>query len=570
MEEKVYDASLFRVCEQCGCCSSACPLTGKDGFNIRRIIRHLELDLAEEVTRSHLPWFCTTCGRCEDACPNGIKILDLVRYVRSRSPAIPESAPCVEACPVHIDIPEYVRLIAEGKRDEAYGVIRQKVPFPAILGRVCTRFCEEKCRRKEVNGAVSICALKRYAADCRDRTGEQVRTAAPGTGKKVAVVGAGPAGLTAAFYLRQKGHEVTLFEEREEAGGMMRFSIPAYRLPPDVLRREIQDVLDAGIELRTGKRLGRDFDLASLKNDYAAVFVSTGAQLSRRISLLGADLDGVLWGLDFLFAVKENRVTTVKNKVVVIGGGNVAIDVALTALRLGAERVVLACLETFEKMPANRWEIDQAVEEGITIMTSWGPERVIGTGSVSAVELVRCTSAFDEEGKFNPIYDTDTKTTIDTSQVILAVGQASDLSFNSRETEPIPVEAGLLAADPDTQATGIEGVFAGGDVAKAPGTIIEAIAAGRKAASAIDIYLGGNGVLSGSAVERVGRIISERREKGFADRKRIEPIRIPVEERKETFHEVEATFEEAEAVREGSRCFGCDLEIERCRQRRLL
>ena len=571
--EQIYDASLFRVCEQCGSCSSACPLTGKDGFNIRRVIRHLELDLGDEIADSPLPWSCTTCGRCEEACPNGIKVLDLLRHLRRLSPArwAPEAAACILACPAHIDIPEYLRLIAEGKPEEAYAVIRERVPFAAVLGRVCTRFCEEKCRRNEVNGPVAICALKRYAADNEDGTArEKLHSVTPSTEKKVAVVGGGPAGLTAAFYLAKKGHRVTLYEERQEAGGMLWFSIPAYRLPEEVLRKEIQDVLDVGVELHTGEKLGRDFDLTGLREQgYQAIFIAVGSTHSRKISLEGSDLNGVAWGIDFLSAVKEQTITAVKDRVVVIGGGNVAIDVALSALRLGAKNVTLACLEKFEEMPAHHWEIDQALEEGVIVLESWGPSRVIGNGSVTGIELIRCTEAFDKEGKFNPIYDPDTKTSLEAEQVILAIGQAADLSFNSAEKEPLKVERGMLAVELETQATNIEGVFAGGDVAKAPGTVIEAISAGRKAASSIDRHLGGNGNIDQTLAKRTDRAISERREKGFADRKRVEPAKIPVNQRRGTFLEVEMTFDNEQAASEAGRCFGCDLEIEHCRHKKL-
>jgi len=255
LAKNVYDVSMFRVCEQCGCCSSACPLTGKNGFNIRRIIRHLELDLADEVADSPLPWSCTTCGRCEDACPNGIKILDLIRFLRQSSPEkwVPEGPPCILACPAHINIPEYLRLIAQGKIDEAYALIREKVPFPGILGRVCTRPCEDKCKRGEVNNPVSICVLKRYVADNEKVSQEKFLQVPKDTGHKIAIIGAGPSGLTAAFYIRKKGHQVIIFEEKSEPGGMMYSAIPAYRLPQEVVKKEIQQVLDIGIELKTGK-----------------------------------------------------------------------------------------------------------------------------------------------------------------------------------------------------------------------------------------------------------------------------------------------------------------------------
>ena len=372
--EKFSNVDMFRACEQCGCCSSACPITGVNGFNVRQIIRHIELDLINEIADTPFPWSCTTCGRCEEVCPNGIAILDIIRPLRSMSPGdlLPDWPPCTRACPAGIDVPGYLRLIAEGKPDEACALILEKVPFPGILGRVCMHPCEDACRRLEVfNEPVSICALKRYAADKTGNVFERASNVKEKTGNKVAIIGAGPAGLTAAFYLRKKGHDVTVFEGRSKPGGMMRYGIPFYRLPEDVLEREINQVLSVGIELETGKKLGRDFDLSTLKADgYEAVFIATGLQLSRKIDLEGAQSDDIFWGIDFLAEISEGKEIALKDTVLVVGGGNVAVDVALTALRIGAGNVTMACLESREEMPANPWEIEMALEEGIRLMTS--------------------------------------------------------------------------------------------------------------------------------------------------------------------------------------------------------
>jgi len=298
-EKFVDDVNMFRACEQCGLCSSACPLTGVDGFNIRRILRHVELGLIDEIANSPFPWSCTTCGRCEGVCPNGIGILDIIRPLRSLSPPefVPVGPPCIDACPARIDIPGYTRLIAEGKVNEAYALIREKVPFPGILGRVCTHPCEDVCRRGDVfNQPIAICALKRYVADNAGNIGERISEVAKDTGHRVAIIGAGPAGLTAAFYLRKKGHQVTVFEERPEPGGMMRFGIPDYRLPREVVDKEIKQILELGVELQTEKKLGRDFSLSQLEADgYEAVFLAVGAQLSKKIDLEGTSLDDVFW-----------------------------------------------------------------------------------------------------------------------------------------------------------------------------------------------------------------------------------------------------------------------------------
>ena len=343
--EKFNDIEMFRYCEQCGRCSSACPITGINGFNIRRLIRHVELDLIDEIAGSPMPWFCAACGRCEDACPNGIKILDITRSLRSVGPEelVPEKPLCVNACPAGIDIPGYLRSIAQGKMDDACKLIVEKAPFPGILGRVCTHPCETACKRGEVNQPIAICAAKRYAADkAGDLTGWMSQTA-PGSGHKVAVIGAGPAGLTAAFYLQKKGHRVTVYEARPKPGGMLRYGIPYYRLPEEILDKEIDQILSTGIEFKPNRKLGVDYEIEQLKNDgFEAVFIAVGAQLSRKIELEGSDLPEVYWGVEFLAAVAQGENVPVKDRVVVIGGGNVAVDVALTAIRLGAKNVKVA------------------------------------------------------------------------------------------------------------------------------------------------------------------------------------------------------------------------------------
>ena len=571
--ERFNDIEMFRYCEQCGRCSSACPITGINAFNIRRLVRHVELDLIDDIAGSAMPWFCAACGRCEDACPNGIKILDITRTLRAIGPEkqIPAKPQCTEACPAGIDVPGYLRFIAEDKPDEACKLIIEKAPFPGILGRVCTHPCETACKRGEVGDSISICAAKRYAADRAGDFADWMSTAAPDTGHRVAIIGAGPAGLSAAFYLRKKGHQVTVFEAREKPGGMMRYGIPAYRLPVDTLDKEIGAVMSPGIDLRTGQKLGVDYEIEQLRQEgFEAVFVAVGAQLSKRIELEGSDLDDVHWGVEFLADVSEDKAIAVKDRVVVIGGGNVAVDVALTAQRLGAKAVTLACLESREEMPANPWEIEQARQEGVEMLYSWGPEKIsVNDGKVAGIELVRCTSVFDDEGNFCPYFD-DTKKSIAADQVILAIGQASETAFCQDfcfldDQRSLPVNSGLIAIDPSTQETEMKGVFAGGDAANGPATVIEAIAAGRRAAISIDIYLGGDGTIE------LGMLDAEcgngqpdydgKREAGFAELKRVEVPSLPLSERHAGFSEVELCYTDEQIKAETHRCLQCDLEI---------
>jgi NADPH-dependent glutamate synthase beta subunit-like oxidoreductase len=454
--------------------------------------------------------------------------------------------------------------------DAACKLIIEKAPFPGILGRVCTHPCETACKRGEINDSISICAAKRYAADKANDYSDWMSQVPSASGRKVAVIGAGPAGLSAAFYLRKKGHQVTVLEARSKPGGMMRYGIPFYRLPEDVLDKEIDLVLSTGIELKTNRKLGVDYEIEQLKNDgFDAVFIAVGAQLSRRIELDGADLPDVQWGVEFLASVADGSDVAVKDKVAVIGGGNVAVDVALTAIRLGAKKVALACLESLEEMPANPWEIEQAREEGVEILDSWGPDKIIDNdGKVAGLELVRCTSVFDDEGNFCPFFD-DTKKTIEADQVILAIGQASETAFCQDfcfldDQRSLPVDRGLIAIDGDTQQTDMQGVFAGGDAANGPATVIEAIAAGRRAAISIDKYLGGDGTIEfgmQNSKSGNGQPYDGGREFGFAELKRVEVPSLPLSERTGGFDEVELCFSGEQAIEETQRCLQCDLEI---------
>jgi len=579
--ERFNDIEMFRYCEQCGRCSSACPITGINAFNIRRLVRHVELDLIDDIAGSSMPWFCAACGRCEDACPNGIKILDITRTLRAIGPAkqMPAKPQCTDACPAGIDVPGYLRFIAEDKPDDACKLIIEKAPFPGILGRVCTHPCETACKRGEVGDSISICAVKRYAADKAGDFSEWMSSTAADTGHRVAIIGAGPAGLSAAFYLRKKGHQVTVFEAREKPGGMMRYGIPAYRLPEDTLDKEIEAVMSPGIDLRTGQKLGVDYEIEQLRQEgFEAVFVAVGAQLSKRIELEGSELDDVDWGVEFLAAVSAGKEIAVKDRVVVIGGGNVAVDVALTALRLGAKEVKLACLESREEMPANPWEIEQAQQEGVEMLYSWGPEKISeNDGKVAGIELVRCTSVFDDEGNFCPYFD-DTKKSVAADQVILAIGQASETAFCQDfcfldDQRSLPVNRGLITIEKSTQETEMKGVFAGGDAANGPATVIEAIAAGRRAAISIDIYLGGDGTIDlgmrNAACDELSRVecgngqpdYDGKREAGFAELKRVEVPSLPLSERHAGFSEVELCYTDEQIKAETHRCLQCDLEI---------
>ena len=547
----------YNLCIGCTRCVRVCrELRGIEalGFVYDQNGRACVGSLAETLVESG----CKFCTSCVEVCPTGA----LVDKAVEAGTKADDIVPCKAACPVHIDVPSYLRMIAQGKADEANAVIREKVPFPGVLGRVCIHPCEDVCRRGEINESISICALKRYAADGDKGLWKKVNKVRAGSGKKVAVVGAGPGGLTAAFYLRKLGHAVTIFDSSPQPGGMMRYGIPQYRLPREILDREIKDILDLGIEFRACQILGQDFSLDQLKNSgYDAVFLSVGAQLSQRIPLKGCNAPDILWGVEFLRRVAEGEDVKLKDRVVVIGGGNVAVDVAMTARRCGATDVKIACLECEVEMLASPWELEEAKAEGIEIMPSWGPDRIINKGGkVNGMDLVECTGVFNENGDFCPEFS-DTKECIQVDQVIMAVGQATDLSFLESDGQ-IKADRGVIIVDEETLETNMPGVYAGGDVVKMSGAIIHAIAAGWQAAVSIDQALGGPCEIDetlfplGNPDPYVGR------DEGFAAWMREKVPKQEVETRVKNFNEVVTCYSDKQAIREAKRCLQCDLRLQ--------
>jgi len=560
LAEKFRDAAVIAACEQCGCCSSACPLTGKNDFNIRRIIRHVQLDFVNEMADSPLPWFCTTCGRCEEACPYSVEILAGIRALRQLSPSerVPEWPPCTLACPAGVDVPGYLRLIAQGKVDDAYALILEKVPFPGVLGRVCTHPCEDACRREAVNMPIAICALKRYVADNASGSWREALRVKDDTGHKVAIIGAGPAGLTAAFHLRRKGHQVTVFEALPEPGGMIRFGIPDYRLPKDILRAEIKEIEDIGVEIRTNTKV--DSIERLFEEGYNAVFLAIGAHQGLRIGVEGEDSPRVIEGITFLREVSLGKGAELGDRVAVIGGGNAAIDSARTALRLGAKEVTIIYRRTRAEMPASPEEIDEALAEGVQIHFLAAPSRIISHDGRVELECIRMElGAMDDSGRRRPEPIKGSEFTMSFDTIITAIGQRPEIPH---QFDLATGQGNVIQADPDTLATSREGVFAGGDAVTGPASVIEAIAAGRRAASSIDKFLGGDGNIEETLYERPApEPYTGKRDKGFADLGRVEMPRVPISETHHSFTEVELGLDAEQATTEAKRCLQCDLEL---------
>ncbi|GAB6136192.1 FAD-dependent oxidoreductase [Thermococcus prieurii] len=397
--------------------------------------------------------------------------------------------PCQDACPAHADIQGYLALIAMGKYHEAVKLMKEKYILPAVLGRVCPAFCEEACRRNLVDEPVGIRLAKRFAADYDLENGPWMLEIPPSTGKRVAVVGGGPAGLACAYYLRLKGHEVTIFEAMPELGGMTRYGIPEYRLPRDVLDKDIATVINTGIEVRTNTALGRDVSLEELREKYDAVFLAVGAWKSRKMGIPGEDLEGVMHGIEFLRKVNTGEEVKLGERVIVVGGGNTAMDVARTALRLGA-KVTVVYRRSKAEMPANEREVEEAIEEGVEFLFLANPVRIIGDGRVEEVELVRMRLGEpDSSGRRRPVPVEGSEFRVKADNVILAIGQYCDEEF--LKSLGIEARRGRAVVDEITLQTNVPGVFAGGDLVLGPSTVIESIATGRRGALMIDLYLRG-------------------------------------------------------------------------------
>lgn len=463
--------------------------------------------------------------------------------------------PCTEACPAGVDVPRYIRAVKAGAYDEAVSVLREKLPLPTVCADACFAPCEEVCAYKQFGDPIAIRAIKRVAVDKGGDAWKKKKRLADKTGKKVAVIGAGPAGLTAAYYLAGKGHAITVFDTFPKPGGMMRYGIPNYRVPEERLDKDINDILAWDITFKGDTTIGKDIALEQLKKDFDGVFVASGANGSSKIPLEGSEKKGVLWGWDFLRDVGLGKTFDFKGDVIVIGGGNVAIDVALTAKRMGGETIKLFCLEQREEMPAHEWEIARAEEEGVLIQNAWGPKEVLGKEWVTGLRLVKCTSVFDNAGTFNPAYDEGITTKVEANHIILAVGQAADLTFLKKEKK-INTKGGRIEVEETGLATDETGIFAGGDVVSGPDSIIGAIAHGRKAASAIDRYLGGDGdideVLAAPEEEVVlSEFVIQKKPRN--DLGLLKPwARIS------GFDQVELALKNGQIVDESSRCLNCD------------
>jgi NADPH-dependent glutamate synthase beta subunit-like oxidoreductase/NAD-dependent dihydropyrimidine dehydrogenase PreA subunit len=573
------------VCNCCGC--SCLSLRTAEMFINADMVRSNYVSLIDKDK-------CVACGECVKHCPvNALQLGQKLcagapvteEIVRAETPRDTEwgpekwnpayrvnrknvvdtgTSPCKTACPAHIAVQGYIKLASQGKYAEALDLIRTENPFPAVCGRICPRNCESECTRGDVDEPVAIDDIKRFIAE-RELKAEYRRIPEKkhAYGKKIAVVGGGPSGLSCAYYLALDGYAVTVFERQKVLGGMLTLGIPSFRLEKHIIEAEIDIIRALGAEFKTGTEVGKDISLSELRaQGYEAFYIAVGAQAGRRIGIEGEDADGVLTGVDFLRAVNSGEAVALHGKTLIIGGGNVAVDVARTAVRVGATTADMYCLESREEMPALEEETEEALSEGVDIRNGWGPKRILTEGGrVRGVEFKRCLSVFDENGGFRPVYDEADTIEVDAEHVLISVGQVIDrgglLDGSRVKLRP----NGTAVADPFTLQTDEPDIFVGGDAFTGPKFAIDAIAQGKEGAVSVHRF-----VQKGQSLV-IGR---DRREylsldkgsaviEGFDGTPRQRPLREAARaaDGRTSFSDTRGVLTEEQLKKETERCLSC-------------
>lgn len=572
----------------CNCCGCGCFATRLASMYVNPDM--VRSNYVAQVDKDK----CVACGECVENCP--VNALKLGQKLCSKT-SIPEkqrelpydtewgpdkwnlnyrtnrkvvvetgTSPCKAECPAHIGIQGYIKLAAQGRYKEALELIKHENPFPAVCGRVCPRYCESACTRGDIDDPIAIDEIKKFIAEQDLKTEHRyIPELRHNYGKKIAVIGAGPSGLSCANYLAIDGYKVTVFEKQKALGGMLTFGIPAFRLEKDVVNAEIEILRELGVEFKTGIEVGKDISLKELRGQgYEAFYLSIGAQAGRRLNIEGEDADGVLTGVDFLREVTLNQDMRLEGHTIVIGGGNVAIDVARTAVRTGASKVEMYCLENRKEMPALDEEIEEALSEEITINNSWGPKRIVKeNGRVIGIEFKKCISVFDENGRFSPKYDENETKFINTNNVLISVGQGIDWGSILEDSKIELNPNKTIKADPVTFQTNESDVFAGGDVLTGPKFAIDAIAMGKEAAISIHRYVQPGQSLIIGRTKRDYRPLDKANLalEGYDRLPRQRIDHVDGSKSKETFRDLRGTFTEDQIKKETERCLGCGATV---------
>ena len=506
------DGHTHAICNCCGCSCYALRAAGM--YNNPDMMRSNYVSTIDETK-------CVGCGECVEVCPtNAIKLghklcvnhevetpqrIDFPSdtewgsdkwnpdyRINRRETLETGTSPCKTECPAHISIPGYIKLASQGRFSEALEMIKKENPFPAVCGRICPALCESACTRNGLDAAVAIDDIKKFIAELDLHQDKRFIPEIKNDHKqKIAIIGGGPSGLSCAYYLAVEGYKITVFEKEKELGGMLRYGIPAFRLQRDVIKAEIDVLKELGVTFKTGVEVGEDVTIPQLRTQgFKAFYTSIGAQKGRKISLEGEEASNVITGVDFLRASSLNAFDTDLGKTIVIGGGNVAIDVARTALRLKHQSVSMYCLEPRDRMPALEDEVHEALEEGVHIYNQYGPKRIlVKNGKAYGIEFKKCTRIFDENNRFSPQFDEDDCITVEADHILLSVGQQI---FWGKLFEEIDVDMNpnqTIKVDPQTLQSSVSDIFAGGDAATGPKYAIHAIAHGKEAAVSIHRFV---------------------------------------------------------------------------------
>lgn len=542
-------------CILCGRCVRACQeMRGVGAIKFEKVNDRMQVVIDGDSLKEA---DCKFCGACVEVCPTGsIREHEAIKNRGTWLTREEQLVPCIHGCPAHINIPKYLRFVKEENFGAASAVVREKAPFPRVLGYICNHQCELECKRNELNEPISIRNVKRYATEQDDGSWREHTFQKPPTGKQIGIIGAGPAGLTAAYYLAKLGHEVTVYEALPEAGGMMRYGIPEYRLPRKIVDEEIQEMIHLGIKIKTNHKIHSA--QALLEEGFDAVMVAMGAHQGVQLPIEGNNLKGVYINIDFLRNAAMKESIKMGKRVMVLGGGNVALDCAGAALRLGAQEVHIACLEAFEKMTAAEEEVRWAQEEGIIFHNSKTFLKIEGENDVVTGMCIASVKAFsfDSTGKAVIELVEDSEEVIQVDTVIFAVGQRPEID----ESFGVTLARGnRVEVNPINGVTSIPGVFSAGDAVTGTQSVIKAIAGAREVASRIDNYLGGDGNITEHLSPEQDPSVWIGREKGFASLERAHANVEAPQVRCHNFDIMDHGLSKEATISEVSRCLQCDL-----------